>query len=1170
MTNNSTDDVNPYWSPDGSKIVFQAYRDGQPEIYVMNADGSGQTRLTNSNDYDGMPAWSPDGTMIAFASRRTGGYRIYTMNTDGSNQIQRSSQSFSLEPTWSPDSTQIAYSADGDNNAWYEIWLMSANGSAQVLKHNPGSEYDALARSWSPDGKYIAFTRIHYIFYQGNWYWQDSRLEAVGTATGVITVGPNNPPNRDWYPDWQTLDNQKPVSQVTALASVSPATFTVNWSGSDTGGSGLKNYDVQIRDGVNGSWTAWKTATTQTSATYTGIGGHTYYFRGRARDNNYNLESWPTTHDTVTTVESSPPQVAMMTLPAYSRRQGFIVQWTGTDPGGSGIASYDVQYREGTGGSWTNLVINTPATSASFDGTAGTTYYFRVRGRDTAQNVSAWPSGNGHTATTLYTWAIEGMATNNAGVPVSGMSATTTPGAFTSLPSDLSGLYGAYVASSASNYTVDWSKSGYGDLPATQFTNSEATHNVVLPPIDNVIQNSHFETGVFGSGDWIATGSSAPIVTQTLQHTGNYVASLGSPIAVTTQSLTSNTANTFLGTDSNGIIHMIWLEGTPSTSGSVIKYSQRASYGDWSSPQLVYQNPPYGLQLSDAVVAPDGQVHGIWYGYISGQGHFMYGRRNTNGTWITSQALVSGQNFGMVKLAVDANNHVHVVYGLNHNPPLLLYRYLRPDNTWSAEESVVTGLSPAQSLEVVIDSQAGIHVMWTAQANTSTLDVYYTQRRSNGSWPSPVNLSNSMDAHSSLFDMGVTSEGVVHVLRGEWSAQGYLVYYQRGYGDSWSPPELLTTGGALGYFGAIAVDEAGSAHLIWNTFQSGSPRRIMYTQRTSAGWIMPSQVIRESTWLMHDLNLEISPSGILHLAWAETTTGLAMAYYVQMTPDGAMKQTFPAYNGTDNGIIPILLVDKNNIPHLLIHRSNNNVHYMSQATANQTGDSTLKQVVTVPVSPAVSVLSYWHWLNGMTQAGGPSFSLHVDDGSSNTPLVTRQTNTVGWEHSWVDLSAWAGQTITVTFNVHQVVDKPMAEAYLDEVTLGSTQPDVWLNGDYQTALPGETVTYAITYGNQGAAAADSVTLNHTLASGLSFVSATVPPTQISGSTLTWNLSTMNSNTGPLTIFVTVQVNPAAPAFTTLSSPLSISTTSNELETSNNQATIKIYLVRMTYLPAIVR
>ncbi|MBV8858902.1 MAG: S8 family serine peptidase [Acidobacteria bacterium] len=81
-------DSSPRYSPDGSKIVFQSTRDGQPEIYVMNADGSNQTRLTNNVAYDLSPSWSPDGSKIIFTSLREGPAALYSMNADGSNQAK--------------------------------------------------------------------------------------------------------------------------------------------------------------------------------------------------------------------------------------------------------------------------------------------------------------------------------------------------------------------------------------------------------------------------------------------------------------------------------------------------------------------------------------------------------------------------------------------------------------------------------------------------------------------------------------------------------------------------------------------------------------------------------------------------------------------------------------------------------------------------------------------------------------------------------------------------------------------------------------------------------------------------------------------------------------------------------------------------------------------------
>jgi len=89
---NSSGDSRPRYSPDGSKIVFQTVRDGQFEIYVMNADGTAQTRLTNSPPGNFAPAWSPDGTKILFTSSRDDLINLtpslYVMNADGSKQTR--------------------------------------------------------------------------------------------------------------------------------------------------------------------------------------------------------------------------------------------------------------------------------------------------------------------------------------------------------------------------------------------------------------------------------------------------------------------------------------------------------------------------------------------------------------------------------------------------------------------------------------------------------------------------------------------------------------------------------------------------------------------------------------------------------------------------------------------------------------------------------------------------------------------------------------------------------------------------------------------------------------------------------------------------------------------------------------------------------------------------
>lgn len=122
LTNSLANDYQPTWSPTATQITFVSERDNNPEIFVMNEDGSNQTRLTNNSVRDVAPVWSPDGQYIAFISNRTSQLEIFRMKIDGTEQTQITSEGvLDYGLAWSSDGQYLAYLSLSDNGALYFI-----------------------------------------------------------------------------------------------------------------------------------------------------------------------------------------------------------------------------------------------------------------------------------------------------------------------------------------------------------------------------------------------------------------------------------------------------------------------------------------------------------------------------------------------------------------------------------------------------------------------------------------------------------------------------------------------------------------------------------------------------------------------------------------------------------------------------------------------------------------------------------------------------------------------------------------------------------------------------------------------------------------------------------------------------------------------------------------
>jgi len=252
LTTARPDDAQSAWSPDGRRIAFKSRRNGNNELYVMNPDGSAQTRLTNSSRVsEGQPAWSRDGTRLLYRQtpdnpvtqnadiwqidvdpaapnarpvlERTGDERypsyspdgtkilfrgdldlvdhsgdeeLYVMDADGTNIAQLTHNNvFDSAPAFSPDGTRIAFESarDSGDPLALDIYVMNADGTdVRRLTADPAHDEGPI---FSPDGTKIAFASLR-SGQEDIWV-----MNADGTGLRQLT----DDPARDESPDWQPV-----------------------------------------------------------------------------------------------------------------------------------------------------------------------------------------------------------------------------------------------------------------------------------------------------------------------------------------------------------------------------------------------------------------------------------------------------------------------------------------------------------------------------------------------------------------------------------------------------------------------------------------------------------------------------------------------------------------------------------------------------------------------------------------------------------------------------------------------------------------------------------------------------------------------------------------------------------------------------------------------------
>ena len=1143
----------PAWSPDGRYIAYSVLKDDHWGLFMANADGTGERRLTRPTEgHDIHPTWSPDGRYLAWVHRRSGGYGdVMVMDlATGESEMWYSGLRYLQHVLWSPDGQYLAMDADYNGDEWNDLLLGERSRILNPIILSPGNMVDLWAGSWSPDSQKLVYTQVTYAVV-------DNQLVITQANLGYTYAYPYSDvryalpgSGADMFPDWQLgVDHQPPLASITPLPQISPSPIHVIWSGWDEGPSGIHAFDVQVRID-DSEWGDWRSESMERDAWFDGEAGRRYAFRVRARDNAGNVSPWAVSN--TTTVETLPPHTEFVGLSSYLNGPTGTVHWQGEDPGGSGIQAYQLQYREAGSQQWQYLTYSTTSTSYPASNLMPSHRYFlRIRAIDRAGNEEPWDE-HGQGPITIYSWGASGRVLSNRGSPVPDAWVSSQPPAWSDVRTDASGHYQLYVGDYESQYTLSWGHPSMGSLPPTSFLlrDGDVQLDVTLPPSDNVIQNGHFEDGYTA---WTRAGATPPRLAS--RHvTGAKSMQLGQTPQPHLRITTPHDAiHLVLRKDARDNLYILWEDNSGS---SELMFAQLDAYGN-----LVEQRTLASFSSSprrSMTVSPEGHVYILWTSPAH-DWHYLIAHRSPDGQWSDPQPMDRGGN---VIAAADASNRLHLYFRSGY------YIQCEPSGACSEPEEV-GHYDTYMNQNFTVTPQGDVYFTWyTSGSSYKPAYIYFRLRYADGRW-TPVYrfiVSRSMLWSNKPLHIRVDRRQTLHFLLDTVSSALYARVSRDGHvlvqplSDISYPGTMALLPGASDTMNILAV--AGQyGRLTLHHLQVNAEGQFTLNDQQ----LIPSPIAQD-VW--DAVNYRFAQDGqgrIYAVANGKQHLHNGDIHVAVRDVDGQWNFWEPfgascdAYTMSAGEKSPQIVIDSQDTMQLIW--SGDSPHcdiFHTTGRSRSTDTSQLSQQVTLPAQMPEATLSFYARLNGAPHANAPlQVQVQTADGAS-TPLLTIEDADT-WQHHWVDMTPWLGQTITLTFTISHTAGDPLRWGYVEDVSLGTgAYVDAWVSAPAQVVpASAHTVPLTILFGNQGWDAFPSARLTYQMPPGTSLATAEPPPSGQQDDRVWWDVNDVPASHRDV-IHLTLNA-PALQSGQTLTGTLGIQTSWPDMQPGNNTWTTYVFV-----------